>query len=88
MPYADENVKQGRFRGHCAVCGNRFKVGDTKIANLYEQDSQGVRREYCESCYWGANKGESKAGAFKKVEHNAYMKYNDSAGLTSRGEQV
>ena len=81
---------RGSFRGRCAVCGNQFKVGDQKIANLYEQDDRGVRREYCESCYWGtkrgspAHRGSSPAEAFKRVEHKSYMKSNENGQASKR----
>ena len=80
---------RGSFRGRCAVCGNQFKVGDQKIANLYEQDDRGVRREYCESCYWGTKRGQpehrgsSPAEAFKRTKHESYMKSNSDPNINS-----
>ena len=89
MPSDRGAAFRGSFRGRCAVCGTRFKVGADKIANLYEQDDRGVRREYCESCYWGtkrgqeAHRGSSPAEAFKRTKHESYMKSNEDPNINS-----
>ena len=67
---------RGTFRGRCTVCGNRFKVGDQKIANLYEQDDRGVRREYCESCYWGTKRGTQHIEEVLLLKHSRESSIN------------
>ncbi|MGC9453350.1 MAG: hypothetical protein ACP5HU_00655 [Phycisphaerae bacterium] len=58
-----ENIS--RPTGVCSLCRRCFEPGNEYVATVREQDEQFERRDYCPSCYDGADEDESVVAVWR-----------------------